>query len=133
MNLLKQLIDPTPGSEFPLFWTFAILFILLFIGSFYLHKLFPKSLSPAMQNYVFGGSPARLREFSALGLLWTFFRDQNIPYLAMNLWPVLLILLGLTYDVWVFKTFRKTLELMSRGVTKNKPQVDPYKPRKKKR
>ena len=26
-----------------------------------------------MQNYVFGGSPARLREFSALGLLLDFF------------------------------------------------------------
>ena len=133
MNLLKQLIDPTPGSEFPLFWAFTIVFVLLFLASFRLNRLFPKSLSHAMQNYVFGGTPARLREFAGLGLLWTFFRDQNLPYLSMNIWPLLLVLLGAAYDVWLFKNYRRTLDLMSRGTTKNKPQVDPYKPRKKKR
>lgn len=133
MNLLKQLIDPTPGSEFPLFWAFAILFVLLFLGSFRLRKLFPQSLSHSMQNYVFGGTPARLREFAGLGLLWTFFRDQNLPYLSMNLWLLVLVLGAVAYTAWVFKNYKKTLELMARGTTKNKPQVDPYKPRKKKR
>ena len=133
MNLLKQLIDPTPGSEFPLFWAFAIIFLLFFLGSFQLKKLFPKSLSHAMQNYVFGGTPARLREFAALGLLWTFFRDQNVPYLGMSLWPLVLAFGALAYTASIFKNYRSTLELMAHGATKSKPQVDPYKPRKKKK
>lgn len=109
------LFDATPGSEFIFFWPLLILFVAIFIGSF-------KLKNSAMA--------ARMREFSILGLLLTFFRDQNIPYLGMRLWIVLLFGSALAYAAWTWKQMKKAAKLKP---VKEEKKEDKYLPKKKKK
>ena len=121
MNPFK-LFDPSylfatrPGSEFMYFWPLLVIFVALFIGSF---QVRPKSIA------------ARMREFSILGLLLTFFRDQNIPYLGMRLWIVLLFATTLAYGVWYWKQIDKAAD--TKPLREEKKKADKYLPKKKKK
>ena len=86
------LFDPRPGSEFLFFWPLVIVFVAVFAGSF---------------KVKVRGIAARMREFSALGLIFTFLRDQNIPYLGMRLWIVLIFVATLAYAIWQWKQSEK--------------------------
>jgi len=88
----SYLFDPRPGSEFFYFWPLVILTVAVFVGSF---KVKQKNIA------------ARMREFSALALLFTFFRDQNIPYLGMRFWIVLIFLAALAYALVTWKKSKK--------------------------
>lgn len=120
MNPFK-LLDPSytfasrPGSEFMFFWPLLILFVGVFVGSF---KVKSKNLA------------ARMREFSVLGLLLTFLRDQNIPYLGMRLWLVLLFVAALAYGVWYWKQMDKADDM--KPMIEAKKEEDKYLPKKKK-
>lgn len=120
MNPFK-LLDPAylfatrPGSDFMFFWPLLIVFVAVFVGSF---KIKAANIA------------ARMREFSILGIILTFFRDQNIPYLGMRLWMVLLFLAALAYAVWTWKQMEKAAELKP---VKEMKKEDKYLPKKKKK
>lgn len=114
---LSYLLNTRPGSEFMYFWPLLILMGLAFAGSFFLRK---KELA------------ARLREFSILALFWTFFRDQNIPYLSMRLWMVLLVVLALGYGLWYWKKSLEKEEVVLEEDPKKKT-LKKYLPKKKKK
>src|SRR3989338_6228889 len=86
------LFDPRPGSEFLFFWPLVILFLAVFVGSFKVKAR---------------GIAARMRELSFLGLLFTFLRDQNIPYLGMRLWIILIFVAAFAYAIWQWKQSEK--------------------------
>lgn len=90
LELLRPayLLDPRPGSEFFYFWPLVIFLVAVFVGSF---KVKQSNIA------------ARMREFSALALLFTFFRDQNIPYLGMRLWIVVIFLAAIAYALVIWK------------------------------
>ena len=85
----NYLFDSMPGSTFMYFWPLLILLVLVFIGSFWFTKKWPQ--------YSLRSVPARLREFSLLGLLFTFFRAEDVPYLGMRIWLVVLFLAMIVY------------------------------------
>lgn len=113
----SYLFDPRPGSTFLYFWPLLILFFGLFIGSFWMKQ---KNLA------------ARVREFSALGILLTFFRDQNVPYLGMRVWIVLLFLVAIFYVVWYWRK-EDELKMLKPGLVEKNQKIDRYLPKPKKK
>lgn len=109
----SYLFDTRPGSEFMFFWPLLFVFVAIFIGSF---KVKASNIA------------ARMREFSILGLILTFFRDQNIPFLGMRLWIVLLFVAALAYAVWIWKGIKKAA--MHQPIAEKKRE-DKYLPKKK--
>lgn len=128
----SYLFDPTPFYDFLYFWPLLILFIASFVGSFFIKDLLKKySKHPKLNQQVLRHLPNNLRWLSSLGVIALFFRQQNIPYLSMRLWLVLILLTGLIYGVWLFLHHKKELpKLLSQK--KNKVQKDKYLPKKKK-
>lgn len=137
MDLLK-LLNPdylfasVPGSEFEYRWVVYAFFILLFAGSFWAHKFFAKRPHARVEHEFFGGVPHRMREFALLGLLFTFFRDQNVPYLGMRALLMLMGLIMLAYAIWIFRNYKKNFahRLAQQG---SKKQEDKYLPKAKKK
>ncbi|MFA4814945.1 MAG: hypothetical protein WC924_02090 [Candidatus Gracilibacteria bacterium] len=111
---LSYLFDVHPGSTFMYFWPLLILFIVLFVSSF---KVGPKGIA------------SRMREFSVVGLLLTFLRDQNIPYLGMRIWLVLLFLAAVAYGIWYWKDLNKKANM--KPAVEEQKQADKYLPKKK--
>jgi len=135
MDLLKlfnpsYLFSPVPGSEFATAWLVYGFFILLFAGSFCVRALLAKRPHAKLEAAFFGGIPARMREFAVVALLFTFFRDQNIPYLGMRVFLVLIGLSMLAYAIVVFRNYKKNFahRLVTSSTSK---KVDKYKPAKK--
>ncbi len=128
----QYLFDPTPGTEFFYFWPVLVLCLAIFAGSLKMKEWIEQQTDPKLTHAFFGGVPARMREFAILGLIWTFFRDQNIPYLGMRVWIVLLAVLALAYGVWTVRHYQKrfTNELGKKVET---ALEDKYLPRPKKR
>ena len=114
---LGYLFDPRPGSDFLFFWPLVILFVAVFLGSFKVKAR---------------GIAARMREFSFFGLFFTFLRDQNIPYLGMRFWIVLIFVAALAYGIWRWKQAEKQAVLKPSLIQKMN-SMDKYLPRKKKR
>lgn len=110
------LFDTRPGSEFMFFWPLMVLFIAVFVGSF---KVKQAHMATAM------------RWFSVIGLGLTFTRDQNIPWLGMRLWFVVLFLAALAYGVWYWKQADKVAE--QKPMKEEKKKADKYLPKKKKK
>ncbi|MEK9159154.1 MAG: hypothetical protein AAB383_00340 [Patescibacteria group bacterium] len=111
----SYLFDTRPGSEFMYFWPLMVIFVAVFVGSFKVKS---------------SGIAARMRELSVLGLLFTFFRDQNIPYMGMRLWLVLIFVAALVYGVWYWKQMDKAAE--AKPMKEEKKKADKYLPKKKK-
>ena len=112
----SYLFDTRPGSEFMYFWPLLVLFVAIFVGSF--NKKAKKFASV-------------MRWFSVIGLGLTFTRDQNIPWLGMRLWFVVLFLAALAYGVWYWKQMDKMAEM--KPMNEEKKQADKYLPTKKKK
>lgn len=112
----SYLFDSRPGSTFLYFWPLLILFVAVFMGSF---KVKQQNLASAM------------RWFSFLGIGLTFTRDQNIPYLGMRLWLVLLFVAAIAYGVWYWKQIDKKDDL--KPMMEEQKKTDKYLPKKKKK
>lgn len=113
----SYLFDARPGSSFFYFWPLLILFFGLFIGSFWMKQ---KNLA------------ARMREFSALGVLLSFFRDQNIPYLGMRLLMVLLFLIAIVYTIAYWRK-QEYLKMLKPAIMNKSQKIDQYLPKPKKK
>lgn len=137
MNLLQllnpaYLFDAYPGSEFNLRFVVYGFFILTFISSFFVSRALAKRPLAKIETEFFGGLPYRLREMAILGLIFTFFRDQNVPYLGMRAWLLIWPFLLLAYSVYIWKNYKKNFT--SRLTSKqNKKMEDKYKPKKKRK
>ena len=137
MNLFKllspsYLFDLSPGSSFMYFWPLLILLVVIFFSSWKVKDLIKQHRNPKVALKLLGGIPTRMREFALLGLLLTFLRDQNIPYLGMRAWIVLLFLLGAAYGVYVWLNYKKKyLKLVRESKVKN--VEDQYIPKAKKK
>lgn len=113
----SYLFDVRPGADFFYFWPLIVLFVVAFLISFWLNKR---------------GLSGRMREFSAAGLLLTFLRDQNIPYLGMRVWLVILFLCIVAYAVWFWRYSKKKLVFRGNLQTQENALLK-YLPKKKRR
>jgi len=69
-----------------------------------------------------------MREFGILGLLVTFLRDQNIPYLGMRIWIILVLISCLLYGIYVLRNYTKNFNL-ALALTHTKKVEDKYVPK----
>ena len=123
----SHLLQVSPGSHFALVWVFFLLFGLLFLASFFLKKIFD---SKKIHQWAL---EPRLREFALLGLLWGFFRWQNIPYLSMRLWLLLIALAYFFHFVWVIWGPQEEQEDKNALRKARASVTDPYLPKPKKK
>lgn len=135
MDLLKlfspnYLFASVPGSEFHYNWLAYAFFVLLFVGSFFVLSTLKKRPHARVEESFFGGVPYRMREFAIVGLIFTFFRDQNIPYLGMRIFLILIGLCLLGYAIWIFRNYKKHFHLRL-AQTDIKHEEDKYKPKRK--
>ncbi len=134
MDLLKlfdlhYLFASVPGEQFKFRIVFVLAFVLVFAASFYVQKkLATRPLAKLEKNF-FGGIPYRLQEIAIIGLLLTFLRDQNVPYLGARVWFLALGLSALAYALWIWRNYQKNFAkiLVAR---ENKSKVDHYLPKK---
>lgn len=137
MDLLKlfnpnYLFASVPGAEFSSRYIVYGFFVLLFAASFWVRAYLAKRPHARVEEAFFGGVPYRMREFALVGLLFTFFRDQNVPYLGMRFFLVLIGLLILGYAIWVYRDYKKHFHLRLAQVDV-KREEDKYKPKRKRR
>jgi hypothetical protein len=137
MDLLKlfspdYLFASVPGADFHYNWAVYGFFLLLLVGSFFVRRTLAKRPHSRVEEEFFGGIPFRMREFAVVGLIFTFFRDQNVPYLGMRIFLVLIGLAILGYAIWVFRSYKTHFahRLAQQG---NKKVEDKYLPKKKRR
>jgi protein-S-isoprenylcysteine O-methyltransferase Ste14 len=128
----EYLFDPTPGEAFSLGWPLLVLFLAIFAGSLKVSEWVSSRPNARLSRKFLGGIPARMREFAVAGIILSFFRAQNIPYLGMRFWTILLVLLAIAYGVWVWKNYQKNFRKELRS-HKQREIVDHYKPQAKKK
>lgn len=128
----QYLFDVDPGQGFLYFWPLVIFFTLMFISSWLVNKQLHQMRHYKVARQFLGGIPMRMREFAFLGLILTFFRWQNLPWLGMRFWIVLLFLLALVYGVWVWKRYEKGFRKTLRS-QKSQEAEDLYLPKPKKK
>lgn len=104
----NYVFDLKPGFDYLFFWPVLIFFILVFAISFYVKKAFHKKLK---HGHLLNHIPGRMREFALLGILLNFFRDQNIPFIGMRFWLLLLFSVALIYIGLTIKNYQKNSEL----------------------
>lgn len=130
--LPSYLLDTTPGSSFLYFIPLLIFFVLIFVGSWQVKKMLTGSQNARINTDLLGSVPTRMREFALLGLLLTFFRNEDIPYLGMRIWLVLFFIAMLAYVVWIWTHYKKNFSV--RIVEKESTSVtDKYLPTSKKK
>ncbi|MBU0982061.1 hypothetical protein KKC94_05210 [Patescibacteria group bacterium] len=101
--LPSYLFNPSPGFYYLYFWPVLIFFLLVFIGSYFANLQISKIKHPEVLKNI----PQRMREFAIIGLILNFLRDQNIPFLAMRFWLVLLFIAALIYGIYLYKEYKK--------------------------
>jgi phosphatidylglycerophosphate synthase len=139
MNPLKfldpsYLLDTRPGLHFKYSWLYLAIFLALFVSSALVKSLSRLSRHPDITYKFLSPLKGGLQSFAVLGLLWGFFRWQNIPVLAMRLWFVLLILALFIYLIWTCVRVKKQVqkEIKRQREKKRKTKYLPKKKRKKK-
>lgn len=129
---ISYLFDPYPGVEFKYFWLLIVFFLLLIAFGQYAkgyikghsHKKVLKRLFPSIAN--------RLTTMSLFGFAFIFFRAENIPYLAMRIWLISLLLLVFYYLGRVIYTYAKILPGQIHEKVEKKEE-DKYLPKPKKK
>jgi phosphatidylglycerophosphate synthase len=123
----SYLFDATPGETFMYFWPLLILFIAIIIASFQVRKAISRHRNPKVAYKLLGSIPTIMREFAVIGLLLTFLRNEDIPWLGMRAWLIVLFLLMAVYGIWKYKSYHKNYLKLLR---KEKVQIveDQYMP-----
>jgi len=86
----SYLFEVTPGADFMYFWPCLILFLILIAGGFLTKYMIKRSDNKKTLKLVFKNTTMNFVVTGAFGLAALFFRDQNMPYLALR--PILIIL-----------------------------------------
>ncbi|MBI4127102.1 hypothetical protein HY463_00165 [Candidatus Peregrinibacteria bacterium] len=110
----------------------VVLFVLLFCASWYAKKYIHTLPNPAISSELLKRVPARIREFALLGLLLTFFRDQDIPWFGMRFWTILLLVLMAFYAYKMRENYIKGMEVKL-SISHKEQVLDKYLPRPKKK
>ncbi len=126
------LLDVTPGPTFLYFWPLLIFFVLVFALSFKVKPFMGSKPNAKLLMEFFGGVPSRMREFALLGMLLTFFRNEDIPYLGMRVLFLLLFVLALSYAFWSWRNYKKHFHEQAER-SEAKSFEDKYLPKPKKR
>ena len=121
-----------PGNTFLYAWPMLILFLALFAFSWPLAKHFNKSKHPRITKELLGGIPVRMREFAFLGMGLLFLRAENVPFVGMRVWLILLFVAGLVYAAWVWRRYELSIEQKIEH-KQTKKVVDKYRPQPKKK
>lgn len=137
MNPLKllnpsYLFNPAPSQSFLYFWPMLILFALIFFSSWYAKQYIRSLPNPAISWELLKNVPTRIREFALLGLLLTFFRDQDIPWFGMRFWTILLFALMALYAYKTRENYIKGMEVKL-SISHKEQVLDKYLPKPKKK
>lgn len=137
MNIIKlltpnYLFDAVPGLNFAYAWPLYIFFGLVIGLSFYVKSYLKNRPNHKLESRFFGNIPSRMREFGILGLFVTFLRDQNIPYLGMRAWIMIVLLGMLAYAIYIARNYKKNISLAI-ALTNKKTVEDKYVPKAKKK
>jgi hypothetical protein len=128
----NYLFDTTPGASFLFFWPLLVFFLAVFIFSFRANKWIHHMRNPKITLKFLGGIPSRMREFAFFGILLTFFRDQNIPWLGMRFLIIALFILAVLYGAWTWMSYNKHFHSKVLA-SKRKIATDIYLPQPKKK
>ncbi|MFT7184300.1 MAG: hypothetical protein ACI9QC_000639 [Oceanicoccus sp.] len=137
MDLFKlfspaYLFETTPGYNYAYNWPFLIFFILLFVASIKVHELLKNRPKAKLENPFFGGIPVIMRWFAVIGILFNFFRDQNIPFLGMRIWILLTFISMFAYAIFIWRRYELKFEESASKKTMNSFE-DKYLPKAKKK
>lgn len=129
---LNYLFEMTPGYTYAYHWPLFVFFILVFGASFKVSELLKRRPHASLEVPFFGGIPSAMRWFAILGLLFNFFRDQNIPFFGMRIWLLLLLLAVPAYAAYVWRRYELKFEDSVNQKTLGKHE-DKYLPKPKKK
>ncbi|EKD48116.1 MAG: hypothetical protein ACD_65C00118G0002 [uncultured bacterium] len=87
----SYLFQVTPGADFMYFWPCLAFFLVLIAGGFVAKYLIKNSENKKTLKFVFRNTTMNFVLTGAFGLAALFFRDQNMPYLALR--PILAIII----------------------------------------
>ncbi|OIP81294.1 hypothetical protein COT83_02430 [Candidatus Peregrinibacteria bacterium CG10_big_fil_rev_8_21_14_0_10_44_7] len=91
---LSYLFDATPGQEFRYFWLCFIFFLLLMAIGQYLRIMIKGSTHKKILKRLLPNVTTHLTWIALFGFIFLFFRYEDMPYLAMRIWLIAMILLG---------------------------------------
>lgn len=91
---LSYLFDATPGQAFRYFWLFFVFFVLLMAIGQYLRVMIKGSTHKKILKRLLPNVTAHLTWIALFGFIFLFFRYEDMPYLAMRIWLIAMILLG---------------------------------------
>ena len=106
----SYLFETTPGYTYAYQWPLLVFFILVFAASIKLSDYLKHRPKAKFEAPFFAGIPSAMRWFAALGILFNFFRDQNIPYIGMRVWLFLLFLSVPVYAAYVWRRYELKFE-----------------------
>lgn len=120
---LQFLIDPTPIVSPTVTTTLLVVFTILFLKG-----ILASTAQPLRRIFWLEAIAQWLRWLGFLGLLLTFFLSQQIIYLAMPIW---LILLGCGFLIWLVVIVRnlRTVPTQQKQQTIRQETYDKYLPR----
>lgn len=125
---LKYILSPTPGYNFkfflPLIITFGLLIIVGAVGSYILKKR-EKFLKPIANRLLKFGLSIGLT-----GLLLIFLRYENLPFLSMRIWLMLLAIVAIVWSILLIVFIISYLPRAKSNLAKQKV-FQKYLPRKK--
>lgn len=87
----SYLFQITPGTDFIYFWPCLAFFLILIAGGFVTKYLIKRDRNKKTLKLVFKNTTMNFILIGTSGLAALFFRDQNMPYLALR--PILLIII----------------------------------------
>jgi len=96
---LNYLFDPTPGAQFSLVWWVIGFWVLVFILGLSLYAISYNKKGDRVYRKLYKNWSSYLIYWSLIGIVITWLRDQNIPYIGMRAVLVLYILFFLLLTV----------------------------------
>ncbi len=114
MNPLKllypsYLFDTLPGQQFAYLWVCIAFFSLLVALGQYLRIYISKSPNKKILKKLLHNVTGRLNWIAFTGLLFVYFRHENLPFLAMRVWIVAIMIGTLVYIWKIWEKFNKVL------------------------
>ena len=103
----SYLFDTLPGSEFKYFWVCIVFFLALIVFGQYLRAYIKNSPHKKILKRLYPGVAGKFLTLALFGYLFLFFRYENIPYLAMRFFLVLIIVWALYYIGMIVYKFVK--------------------------
>ncbi|MFA5270540.1 MAG: hypothetical protein WC400_02975 [Patescibacteria group bacterium] len=107
---ISYYFDPTVAYDFPGFWVVVILLAIVLVGSIWFGRtiLHRKDLSGHLREFWQGWISLGYTT-SIVGLIYLFFRFENLMYVNWRLWPALLVLWVIGRSIYLIYIYKKVL------------------------